>query len=169
MMKRIARRGVLAGLVVASLVGGPVAWADVGPSAPVAVPVDSSAPVAAAVPAAERPAAVPAAPASPATDARKACTDAMNANPEFAASIVKIADEKAATKRDEDTIKAHSDANAHIQKNEKHVIYAYAALWIVAALFVLFLWRRQQTLVAEIASLRRDLEAAADDVPKGTA
>lgn len=109
----------------------------------------------------------PVAPAVPADTARKACTDAMNADPKFAASIVQIADEKAAAKRDKDTIDAHNDAYVHIQKNEKHVIYAYAAMWIVAALFVLFLWRRQQVLTAEIASLRRDLEAAAADAPEG--
>jgi hypothetical protein len=109
-------------------------------------------------------------PAQPASDARKACTDAMNADPQFAAAIVKIADEKAAvanekaaTQRDADTLAAHEAANAQVQENERHVIYAYAAMWIVAALFVIFLWRRQQALKGEIASLRRDLDAAEGD------
>jgi len=101
------------------------------------------------------------APAPPVPDARKQCTEAMNADPAFAAAIVKIADEKAAAKRDADTLAAHTDAVAHVQKNERHVVYAYAAMWIIAAAFVLFLWRRQQALNAEIASLRRDLDAAA--------
>jgi C4-dicarboxylate-specific signal transduction histidine kinase len=92
----------------------------------------------------------------PASDARKACTDAMNADPTFAADII-------ATQHDKDTIRIHTDADYHVQKNERHVIYAYAAMWIVAALFVIFLWRRQQALQAEIANLRRDLEAAADE------
>jgi hypothetical protein len=96
-------------------------------------------------------------------DARKACSAAMNADPAFAAEIVKVADERAQVKRDEDTVKAHVDANFHVQKNERHVIYAYAAMWIVAAGFVVFLWRRQQALKTEIANLRRDLEAAAED------
>lgn len=99
-------------------------------------------------------------PAAAAPDARKACTDAMNADPRFAAEITKIADEKAALKRDADTVAAHVDANNHVQKNERHVIYAYAAMWIIAAGFVIFLWRRQQALVVEIGHLRRDLEAA---------
>jgi len=118
----------------------------------------------------------PTAPTSPADgDARKACTTAMNADPKFAADMIatlhdiertadpKLAAEIIATVHDMDTIKVHTDAMAHVQKNEQHVIYAYAAMWIVAALFVIFLWRRQQALQAEIATLRRDLEAAADE------
>lgn len=102
-------------------------------------------------------------------DARKACAAAMNADPQFAASIVKTADERAADQRDKDTLKAHTDAVMHVQKNERHVVYAYAAMWIVAAGFVIFLWRRQQGLEAEIASLRRDLDAAADDASSAKA
>jgi hypothetical protein len=101
--------------------------------------------------------------AAPAGDARAQCTAAMNADPKFAAEIVKIADEKAALQRDQETLAAHNDAYFHIQKNERHVIYAYAAMWIIAAGFVIFLWRRQQALVLEIGQLRRDLEAAAED------
>lgn len=105
----------------------------------------------------------PAATVAPAADARKLCTAAMNADPQFATEISKIADERAAQQRDRDTVAAHVDADYHIQKNERHVIYAYAAMWIVSALFVIFLWRRQQVLKLEIANLRRDLEAAAND------
>ena len=115
-----------------------------------------------AAPAAE-PAPAPAPPASAAGDARKACTDAMNADPQFAAAVIKIADEKAAKQRDDDLIAAHTAADMHVQKNERHVVYAYAAMWIVAAAFVIFLWRRQEVLKGEIANLRRDLEAAAED------
>src|SRR5688500_11402019 len=43
---------------------------------------------------ADRPPAMAA--AVPVSDARKACADAMNADPKFAAAIVKVADEKAA-------------------------------------------------------------------------
>ena len=102
----------------------------------------------------------PAAPAPSAGDARKACSAAMNADPAFAAEIVKVADERAALKRDADTVAAHVDANQKIQRNERHVIYAYAAMWIIAALFVVFMWWRQQGLKAELAQLRRDLDAA---------
>jgi len=112
------------------------------------------------------PAAAPAA-AVDAASARAQCTTAMNADPKFAAEIVKIADQAAAIKRDADTLAAHTDAYAHIQKNERHVIYAYAAMWIIAAAFVIFLWRRQQGLQSEIAQLHRELDAAASDKPAG--
>jgi hypothetical protein len=92
-------------------------------------------------------------------EARKACTDAMNKDPAFAKSIIATVDKQI----DQKTIDAHEDAAKHIQKNEKHVLYAYAAMWIVAALFLAFLWMRQQALKAEIANLRRELEAAAKE------
>ena len=84
--------------------------------------------------------------------ARQACVDAMNADPMFANSIIKIANEQ--------TAETHMRAAQAVAKNEHHVILAYAAMWVVAALFVIFLWRRQQALNAEIAALRRDLDAA---------
>jgi CcmD family protein len=105
------------------------------------------------------PAAPPAA-ADPGGDARKACSAAMNADPKFAAEIVRIADERAQLKRDADTLAAHVDANNNVQRNERHVIWAYAAMWIIAAGFVVFLWRRQRALEGEIEHLRRELDAA---------
>ena len=108
------------------------------------------------------------APAAPPSDARKACTAAMNADPLFAKEIIRVADELAAKQRDDDTLKTHNDAVARVQQNQAHVIWAYAAIWIVAAGFVIFLWRRQQGLQAEIASLRRDLEAAAVEAKGAT-
>jgi hypothetical protein len=126
---------------------------------------NGSAAAPAAEPAVPPPAAPPpAAPAAPAAgDARAACTAAMNADPAFAAAIVKVADDKAALARDESVLATHKDAELRVQTNEKHVIYAYAAMWIVAAGFVIFLWRRQEALKSEIAGLRRELDAAADD------
>jgi hypothetical protein len=104
-----------------------------------------------------------------AADLRKTCTDAMNADPTFAKDIVRItghnvdADTVKAWCADQDTLEAHQDAQYHVEKNERHVIYAYAAMWLVAAGFVVFLWRRQVALRAEIARLRADLDAAAKD------
>jgi hypothetical protein len=37
---------------------------------------------------------------------------------------------------------------------------AYAAMWIVAAGFIVYLWRKQGGLKSEIAGLRRELEDA---------
>ena len=170
MTKRIARWCVV-GVVVALGASAGTALAQPGPgAAPPAAPAAPAAPAgaAAASPGAAGQPAPPPAPAAaeaPPGDARKACTAAMNADPKFAAEIVKIADEKAALERDRDTVAAHTDAVAHVQKNERHVIYAYAAMWIIAALFVIFLWRRQQGLQTEIAHLRRDLEAAGGEGP----
>lgn len=135
---------------------GTPASSDPSPSAGAPVP-----------PPATPPAAPPATPPGSTEDARKACTAAMNADPQFAASIVKTADEHAAAQRDRDTVKAHLDANHHIQKNQRHVIYGYAAMWVIAAGFVIFLWRRQLGLKLEIANLRRDLEAAGEPPSKG--
>jgi hypothetical protein len=91
--------------------------------------------------------------------ARKACAEAMNKDPSFAKSIVDTVDKQA----DQKVIDAHTDAAKHIAENERHVILAYAAMWIIAALFVVFLWRRQQRLKLEIVQLRRDLDAAAKE------
>ena len=110
------------------------------------------------VPASER----PGHPTYNASDARKACVDAMNADPVFAQDIIATVDKKA----DQKIIDAEMFAAKRIQTNEKHVIYAYAAMWIVAALFLGFLWTRQQALKAEIAKLRRDLDDKADDDKK---
>jgi len=102
---------------------------------------------------------VPAPPPTPTADVaalRKTCADAMNADPAFAQSIVLTADKQI----DQKTIDAHTQANAMIAKNEKHVLLAYGAMWVIAALFVAFLWLRQQKLRAEITQLRKDLDAA---------
>jgi hypothetical protein len=88
-------------------------------------------------------------------DARKACVAAMNADPSFATDIVRTVNAQ--------TAQQHLDAADAIAKNERHVILAYAAMWVVAAGFVLFLWNRQRTLKQEIVQLRGDLAAAIKD------
>lgn len=94
----------------------------------------------------------PAIPSATPDELRKICADAMNANPGFADKIVSTINEQ--------TAKQHRDASAAIAKNEKHVLLAYAAMWLLAAGFLMFMWRRQQGLNKEIAQLKRDLEAA---------
>jgi hypothetical protein len=106
-------------------------------------------------------------PAPPAAgDARKACTDAMNADPAFAQKIAEVADANAAQKRLELDLAQHDKAAKAIAKNEKHVILAYAAMWLLAAAFLGFLWFRQQALRTEIAQLKTDLDAATKDAKK---
>lgn len=95
----------------------------------------------------------------PQDDARACCTAAMNKDPDFAKSIISTVDKQI----DQKTIDAHEAAAKQIAENKQHVVWAYAAMWIVAALFVAFLWMRQQALKAEIAQLRKDLEAAAKE------
>jgi hypothetical protein len=87
--------------------------------------------------------------------ARQACADAMNAYPDFAIDIV--------DKINNQTAQEHIDAADKIARNEKHVILAYGAMWVVAAAFVIFLWTRQRALQEEILRLRNDLAAAAKD------
>jgi hypothetical protein len=89
--------------------------------------------------------------------AKQQCTAAIN-DPTYKKSLQGFLDQQL----DVDTIKAHEDALHHIQKNESHVIYAYAALWVIAALLVGFLFLRQQALKTEIAALKRDLSHAED-------
>lgn len=135
-------------LVAAPAVG--VAQPD-GEAAPAAA--DPAQPVPAAAP--------PAGEAAPsAKDLRKTCVDAMNADATFAKDIVEVADKRAAEVRLEKDRAQHEVAAAAIAKNEKHVILAYAAMWIIAAAFVLYLWRRQQKLKVEIVQLRGELDAA---------
>lgn len=107
-----------------------------------------------------------------AAELRKTCVDAMNANEPFARAIIQTAIKKElvyakALCESDAAIKAHQDAVAHVEKNQRHVIGAYAAIWVIAALFLLYLLRRQGRLKAEIAQLRRDLDAATRDGKDG--
>lgn len=85
------------------------------------------------------------------------CRDALNADPAFKKAIAN----KIGIQLDEETVKVHEAADAQVKMNERHVIYAYAAMWAIAALFLIYLLFRQQALKSEIAALRKDLEAAA--------
>jgi hypothetical protein len=96
-------------------------------------------------------------PADPAA-LRKTCSDAMNADPSFAQSIIATANQETALK--------HLTAADDVARNEKHVIMAYAAMWIAAVVFLVFLWKRQQALKARIEKLTRDLDRALEEEKK---
>jgi hypothetical protein len=89
---------------------------------------------------------------------RQICSDAMNADPSFAQAIVKTISEQTANQ--------HARAADDIARNERHVILAYAAMWVVAALFLIFLWRRQVALRRELSRLQKDLDAAVKEGAK---
>ena len=93
---------------------------------------------------------------------RKTCAEAMNADPTFAAAIVKAADAQAQQKRDALTIATHQQDADDVAHNDLHVILAYAAMWLIAAGFVIALWLRHGKLKSEIALLRADLQRATD-------
>jgi hypothetical protein len=93
----------------------------------------------------------------------QACYDLANKDKAFADSIMHTVDKKLDERRDQAVIDAHNEAFHRIQKNEAHVIYAYAAMWVIAAAFVIFLWRRQMALRTEITQLKADLAAAAKE------
>jgi hypothetical protein len=121
--------------------------------------------------AAPAPAPAPA-PADPTPNpaARKACVDAMNADPKFADSIIKVAENKLQDKMNSEqvlkdlcTLRDHQQSQDDVAKNKRHVLMAYIAMWLVAVFFVLFLWKKHQALKLEIAQLRKDLDAATKD------
>ncbi|MFN0248284.1 MAG: hypothetical protein ACKV2T_15435 [Kofleriaceae bacterium] len=90
----------------------------------------------------------------------QACVDAVTALDDFRSSMTSAANVKAAEQLAAEVKLQHENAAKAIAKDRKHVVMAYAAMWILAVGFLLFLWRRQQALKAEIANLKRDLEAA---------
>jgi hypothetical protein len=163
-------------LLLAFLVFGGV-FLGVAEAQPAPAPADAAAAPAAgsAAPAAADPAAPPVGSTAPAEEAAKlrmTCVAAMNADESFARSIIQkaIDTDRVSVKSmcaDVDTVKTHQDAVAHVEKNQRHVIGAYAAMWVIAALFLLYLLRRQQRLKAEIGQLRHDLDAAAKDGKDG--
>jgi len=100
----------------------------------------------------------------------KVCLDEMDKDPEFADYIIKRTEGKLKDKvnteqvlKDLCVLRDHTDSQVDVATNKRHVIMAYIAMWLVAAGFVIFLWRKQQLLKLEIENLRRDLDAATKD------
>jgi hypothetical protein len=55
----------------------------------------------------------------------------------------------------------HQQDADEMATNRKHVIMAYAALWVITALFIIYMYMRQVRLREEIARLERDIRDAA--------
>ena len=56
----------------------------------------------------------------------------------------------------------HEAEAALIQRNEKHVVMAYAGLWVLTVGFLVLLWMRQRKLVAELEALESKVAKAAE-------
>ena len=67
---------------------------------------------------------------------------------------------------DDERRELHSQEAKLIALNDRHVVIAYIVLWLLAAGFVLSLWRRQARLRGQIADLERDLVRALDGESK---
>lgn len=65
-----------------------------------------------------------------------------------------------ATLRDRYWAEFHEQAERKWRRDKRHVVLAYAALWVLSVLFLGFLYLRQQRLVGEIGRLERDLQRA---------
>jgi hypothetical protein len=100
------------------------------------------------------PAAALAGPTPP--ELREKCAAAINADEDFKQDMIKFANEETAAK--------HARADEDVQRNERHVILGYAAMWVIAAGFLLFLWLRQEGLNRQIIALKREL---ADAIKEG--
>ena len=57
----------------------------------------------------------------------------------------------------------HEDDGKLMARNYKHVVMAYAALWILAVVFLVLLFLRQRALTDEIVRLKRELDRAIRD------
>jgi hypothetical protein len=120
---------------------------------------------------ANAPAPVPDFPMPAGVKPTKVCLDEMDKDPEFADYIIQRTEKKLAAKinaeqvlKDQCTLFDHTESQKDVATNKRHVLMAYIAMWLVAAGFILFMWRKQQGLKAEIAALRRDMAAATKDL-----
>jgi C4-dicarboxylate-specific signal transduction histidine kinase len=131
-------------IVIASLLAGLVATAS-AQTEPTAAPTAA-------------PALAPAPAAAPLT--RDQIIDALARDKALEEDFVRQLKARHALELNEATRQRHDDDSKQIALNKRHVVMAYAALWILAVVFLVVLWRRQQTLNARIAQLQKELESA---------
>jgi C4-dicarboxylate-specific signal transduction histidine kinase len=117
--------------------------APAAPTAAPAVPVDAAP-----------------APAAPAKLTREQIIEALAQDKALEEDFVRQLKARHALELNETTRQRHDDDARQIALNKRHVVLAYAALWILSVLFLVVLWRRQQTMNARIAQLQKELDAA---------
>jgi hypothetical protein len=148
---------LVATLFVTGIVAAPAsAQTEPPPAAPAPAAVAAPDPAAAA-PAAGAPAAAP--PAGT-TLTRDQIIDALARDKALEADFLRQLKERHARELLEITRQTHDDESRRIALNKRHVVLAYAAIWLLAVGFLIVLWRRQQAMNARIAQLKRELEAA---------
>ena len=57
----------------------------------------------------------------------------------------------------------HSEDANLMLRNKRHVVIAYAAIWILAVAFLVLMWWRQRSLTREIEELREQVRRAAKE------
>ena len=166
---KICLTSLASALLISSAAAQPGAPAA-APTAPAAA-ATTAAPEAAptAAPAAAQPgaAAAPAAPAAPAASEmpvagnppgtpatlKDTCMAAINNDQQWT-------DELAAVIEKSVRYKVHNEEAELIAMNKRHVVMAYAVLWLFSIAFLFAQWRRQQALKQQIESLKSELAAA---------
>ncbi len=93
---------------------------------------------------------------------REACTEAMRHDLAWRSQIrtKHLLPQVRAEIRAELRPDVHAEDTALILKNRRHVVMAYAALWIIVVIFVVALWIRQRNLFREIGELETQLARA---------
>ncbi len=121
------------------------------PAAPASGEVTTTAaPAAPAAPAAGEMAAVP---GSTPPELKQTCMDAINSDQQWTNELTAIIEKRV-------RFQVHNEESELIAMNKRHVVLAYAVLWLIAVGFLLMQWRRQQALKRQIETLTRDLETA---------
>src|SRR5262249_34426679 len=54
----------------------------------------------------------------------------------------------------------HNEDATQMLNNKKHVVAAYAVIWGLTVIFVVFMWLRQKRLAADILALEKELKEA---------
>ena len=101
-----------------------------------------------------------AAPVAP-TVSREACLAYIDADPalsaELASKLRAHIDQQFWRDQEAATQKRHNDDATLIATNKRHVVMAYAAMWLLAVGFLALLWHRQRSLVARLGELEARL------------